>query len=141
MPIDSESLDLLEDGLRKTMLSTSGAELDAALAELGWADMLVRHARAGNTAGVPAAGRNRFARIGSQRRGASTARPRARRDPAAAVRRRWLGGVGLRTTRQARRTRLSAGCRCAGWTRADRYGWRRPAAHWAGGWSVRRGRC
>ena len=35
-----ESLDLLEDGLRKTMLSTSGAELDAALAELGWADML-----------------------------------------------------------------------------------------------------
>ena len=33
-------LELLEDGLRKTMLSTSGAELDAALAELGWADML-----------------------------------------------------------------------------------------------------
>ena len=31
---------MLEDGLRKTMLSTSGAELDAALAELGWADML-----------------------------------------------------------------------------------------------------
>jgi hypothetical protein len=38
--IDSASLELLEDGLRKTMLSTSGAELDAALAELGWADML-----------------------------------------------------------------------------------------------------
>jgi Acyl-CoA dehydrogenase, C-terminal domain len=37
---DSASLELLEDGLRKTMLSTSGAELDAALAELGWADML-----------------------------------------------------------------------------------------------------
>jgi hypothetical protein len=37
---DAESLHLLEDGLRKTMLSTSGAELDAALAELGWADML-----------------------------------------------------------------------------------------------------
>ena len=37
---DSESLELLEDGLRKTMLSTSGAELDAALADLGWADML-----------------------------------------------------------------------------------------------------
>ncbi|MDZ4266954.1 MAG: acyl-CoA dehydrogenase, partial [Mycobacterium sp.] len=31
---------MLEDGLRKTMLSTSGAELDAALRELGWADML-----------------------------------------------------------------------------------------------------
>ena len=38
--MDPESLGLLEDGLRKTMLSTSGAELDAALAELGWADML-----------------------------------------------------------------------------------------------------
>lgn len=37
---DKEALELLEDGLRKTMLSTSGAELDAALAELGWADML-----------------------------------------------------------------------------------------------------
>ncbi|WP_083410577.1 acyl-CoA dehydrogenase family protein [Mycolicibacterium rutilum] len=31
---------MLEDTLRKTMLSTSGAELDAALAELGWAEML-----------------------------------------------------------------------------------------------------
>ena len=39
-PLDAESLTLLEDGLRKTMLSTSGAELDAALAEMGWADML-----------------------------------------------------------------------------------------------------
>lgn len=38
--MDSASLELLEDGLRKTMLSTSGAELDAALGELGWADML-----------------------------------------------------------------------------------------------------
>ncbi len=37
---DSESLQLLEDGLRKSMLSASGAELDAALADLGWADML-----------------------------------------------------------------------------------------------------
>ena len=38
--MDSGSLELLEDGLRKTMLSASGPELDAALAELGWADML-----------------------------------------------------------------------------------------------------
>ena len=38
--MDIAELDLLEDGLRKTMLATSGAELDAALAELGWADML-----------------------------------------------------------------------------------------------------
>ena len=37
---DAESLALLEDGLRKTMLSTSGAALDAALADMGWADML-----------------------------------------------------------------------------------------------------
>ena len=37
---DAESLELLEDGLRKTMLSASGADLDAALAELGWAEML-----------------------------------------------------------------------------------------------------
>jgi Acyl-CoA dehydrogenase, C-terminal domain len=38
--MEPDSLDLLEDGLRKTMLSTSGAELDAALADMGWADML-----------------------------------------------------------------------------------------------------
>ncbi len=37
---DAASLGLLEDALRKTMLSTSGAQLDAALADLGWADML-----------------------------------------------------------------------------------------------------
>ena len=36
----SSDLDLLEDGLRKTMLSKSGPELDAALTELGWAEML-----------------------------------------------------------------------------------------------------
>jgi hypothetical protein len=38
--LDAESLGVLEDGLRKTMLSSSGPELDAALAEMGWADML-----------------------------------------------------------------------------------------------------
>jgi hypothetical protein len=38
--VDKESIELLTDGLRKAMLSVSGAELDAALAELGWADML-----------------------------------------------------------------------------------------------------
>lgn len=37
---DAESLGLLEDGLRKSMLSASGPELDAALTELGWAEML-----------------------------------------------------------------------------------------------------
>lgn len=36
----TSELDLLEDGLRKTMLTKSGPELDAALLELGWAEML-----------------------------------------------------------------------------------------------------
>jgi hypothetical protein len=38
--VDSESLQLLEDGLRKTMTTASGQQLDAALAELGWLEML-----------------------------------------------------------------------------------------------------
>ena len=38
--MDSESLQLLEDGLRKTMTTASGQQLDAALAELGWLEML-----------------------------------------------------------------------------------------------------
>jgi hypothetical protein len=37
---DKSDLDLLEDALRKTMLSTSGPALDAALDDLGWAEML-----------------------------------------------------------------------------------------------------
>jgi alkylation response protein AidB-like acyl-CoA dehydrogenase len=36
----NSELGLLEDGLRKKMLSKSGPELDAALMELGWAEML-----------------------------------------------------------------------------------------------------
>jgi hypothetical protein len=38
--VDSDSLRLLEDGLRKTMTTTTGQQLDAALAELGWLEML-----------------------------------------------------------------------------------------------------
>ena len=38
--MDSESLQLLADGLRKTMATASGRQLDAALAELGWLEML-----------------------------------------------------------------------------------------------------
>ncbi|RAV08065.1 acyl-CoA dehydrogenase [Mycolicibacterium sp. GF69] len=38
--MDPESLELLEDSLRKTMLSASGPELEAALAEMSWAEML-----------------------------------------------------------------------------------------------------
>ena len=37
---DAESLNLLEDALRQTMQSVSGAALDDALVELGWRDML-----------------------------------------------------------------------------------------------------
>lgn len=38
--MDTESLQLLEEGLRKTMTATSGEDLDAALADLGWLEML-----------------------------------------------------------------------------------------------------
>lgn len=38
--MDCQSLDMLEASLRKTMLSASGPDLDAALTRLGWADML-----------------------------------------------------------------------------------------------------
>ena len=38
--MDTESLQLLEDGLRKAMTTASGQRLDAALAELGWLEML-----------------------------------------------------------------------------------------------------
>ncbi|CAJ1503674.1 acyl-CoA dehydrogenase family protein [[Mycobacterium] kokjensenii] len=38
--MDAASIALLEDTLRKTMASSSGAELEQALAELGWAEML-----------------------------------------------------------------------------------------------------
>jgi acyl-CoA dehydrogenase-like protein len=38
--VDTESLCLLEDALRKTMTTVSGRELDEALADLGWRDML-----------------------------------------------------------------------------------------------------
>lgn len=37
---DPDSLGMLEDALRKSMLAASGPELDSALADLGWADML-----------------------------------------------------------------------------------------------------
>jgi hypothetical protein len=38
--VDTESLHLLEEGLRKTMTAASGQQLDAALADLGWLEML-----------------------------------------------------------------------------------------------------
>jgi hypothetical protein len=38
--VDSEALHMLADSLRTTMTASSGAKLDAALADLGWQDML-----------------------------------------------------------------------------------------------------
>jgi hypothetical protein len=38
--VDTESLHLLEEGLRKTMTAASGQQLDAALVDLGWLEML-----------------------------------------------------------------------------------------------------
>jgi hypothetical protein len=38
--MDTEAVELLTEAIRKTMLAASGAELDAALRELGWLDML-----------------------------------------------------------------------------------------------------
>jgi hypothetical protein len=38
--VDTESLHLLEDALRKTMTAASGRELDEALTDLGWLEML-----------------------------------------------------------------------------------------------------
>jgi hypothetical protein len=38
--LDTESLDLLAEAMRKTMLAASGAELDVALGDLGWREML-----------------------------------------------------------------------------------------------------
>lgn len=40
MTIDTAELELLADTLRKTMSSATGAELDTALTELGWPEML-----------------------------------------------------------------------------------------------------
>ena len=38
--MDTDSLLLLEDALRKTITAASGQELDEALADLGWLEML-----------------------------------------------------------------------------------------------------
>ena len=39
--MDPEALQMLTDSLRTAMIAASGAKLDAALADLGWLDMLV----------------------------------------------------------------------------------------------------
>ena len=83
-----------------------------------------RHARCGDTFGVPAAGRNRFARLGSQRRGAAgpgghPAAPRRCRSPAAP------GWCGSGTTRPTRALGWAADTPC-GRRRADAAGRRPP---------------
>ena len=108
--------------------------LDAALAELGWADMLSDMPELAIPLGVPAARRNRFARLGSQRRGAAGRRPSDRRHGPPLP---YAGGgwVVWERTGDPRARRLGGSCRCAGWTRAIRSGWPRPGGRWAGGWS------
>ena len=41
--MDAPSLAMLEEGLRKTMLGASGPELDAALVDLGWGELLTEY--------------------------------------------------------------------------------------------------
>ena len=94
----------------------------------------VRHARPGDTAGLPAAGRNRFARFGSQRhRGLQTAGRELGDTPDCPTR----AAAGWCGTYRRQRTPRSAGCRYAAWTKAVRCGWPTPAGQWAGGWSAR----
>ena len=118
--MDPDSLESLEAGLRKTMLSTSGAELDAALADLGWADMLSDISelamplvfRLLGETGPHASVLNDVVLLTAGRRG----RRRHRRCPTP---RRWWCGT-------TPRHRPWAGCRCAGSTRAGTYAARRP---------------
>ena len=139
MDRDDSELDLLEDGLRKTMLSTSGAELDAALAELGWADMLSDMP----DVAIPLV----FRLLGETGSHASVLndvvlQTRGRElgdDPGAALRRRRLGGVGLRrgdASTDARRAAAAPGGRRRSGTAG-----RCPPGASAGGWSARHGRC
>ncbi len=101
-----------------------------------------RHARAGDAAGVPAARRNRLARLGSQRCGAARDRRHDRRrwNSAAALRRRLLGGVGPRSARRARPDARRAAAAPGGRGRSDPAA-PRPGGRWAGGWSAPPGRC
>ena len=93
------------------MSAASGAKLDAALADLGWLDMLDEIPDICNTFGVPAARRDGRARAGAQRRRAARRRECGRRDRAAALRRRLLGASGSAPTRSLRRWTTS--CRYA----------------------------
>lgn len=134
---DAQSLELLEDGLRKTMLSTSGTELDAALAELGWSEMLSDMSEVaiplvfrllGET-GSHASVLNDVVLLASSPDEARTLR---------FLRGRRLGGVGLRLRR---RVRPWAGCHCAGSKRAGILDCPTRDARSAGGWRVAPGRC
>ncbi len=57
--MDTADLDLLTETMRKTMATSSGSELDKALAELGWLDMLDEMPDTAIPSGVQASRRNR----------------------------------------------------------------------------------
>ena len=120
------------------MLSTSGAELDAALAELGWADMLSDMP----DLAIPLV----FRLLGETGSHASVLNDvvlqtagRARRDPSPALCRRRLGGVGLRQSDTS--SPALGGLPLRRVDEGEPCGWPRPAGQWAGGWSGRPGRC
>ena len=139
----NSDLDLLEDGLRKTMLSKSGPELDAALTELGWAEMLSDMP----DVAVPMV----FRLLGETGSHASVLNDvvlqSSRRPPGgfrcspSPAESRWFGSEpqpmkstnGYSTIR--RHSTCSEGCRCAAWMRETCCGWPRAAGHWPGGWS------
>ena len=137
--MDPESLELLEDGLRKTMLSASGAELDAALADLGWADMLSDMPELA----IPLV----FRLLGETGSHASVLNDvvlqTAGAMPGGTPPLPYAGGgwvvwdyAAAEREPDARRAAAAPGGR----RRAD-CGCPRPAGRWAGGWSVRPGRC
>jgi len=126
--LDAASLGLLEDGLRKTMLSASGVELDAALDDMGWADMLSDMAEAaiplvfrllGET-GSHASILNDVVLQSSRREpGGTPALPYAgggqvvweRQDVTSSV----LGGLPLRRVEEGELLRLAEARRALGW--------------------------
>ena len=136
--MDSASLVLLEDALRKTMLTASGAELDAALSELGWADMLsdvpelaipLVFRLLGETGSHASVLNDVVQQTADRELGATPVLP-------------FAGGIWVVWDHTGGESGPTlGGLRCAGWTKAACYGWPMPAARWAGGWSAARGPC
>ena len=108
--MDARRTHLLAETLRKTMTDASGAELDAALVELGWPDMLAEMPEHRGPDGVPAARRDRRPRLGAQRRGA----PRGGRPSGGTLPLPYAGGswVVWHAPERADRGTLDSNCRC-----------------------------